>query len=489
MRSVSFFALLLMVIVSTNSAQAQVTSSWSAGKTANGEAIRKILQADPIHRTLPAYVNRTFRLPRPLPITYLENGKINASYSPSRHKITMSYDLGVYLYGLFKKNGSSDPAGQVRATMGFILLHEMGHALVGELALPQVGRGEDAADEFAALFGPKIVGDRGNTLAWNAAQWFRLMDKSAVDIKKLPFWDEHGLNTQRFYNILCNLYGSDPKRFSQAISPIVPYTRLRLAQQRYPKKMERWERLFSRHLVRANGKSLHRTFPLRQTPAKISLKTKKTGTLMTPVQLNRVRLIGALLARLNGTYKLPKNLTVVSQSTQLRRNHFLPITGQIVLSDSFLSDARAKLYKRYPAAQAQESYLALESFSVLQEFSKALIVDADLAITGELEDAAAELTIMTLVSDPELRKLARPMTRWFSLLSEQNVNVLKLQYWSESALDEQRYYDLLGYLYSADPQNSSFVKPLINAKRLRKMAWEYQKKRWAWGQLLKPYLR
>lgn len=483
--TVAFVSLLIFALSIT--AQAQVTSHWTVGKTANGEAIRKILQADPIHDALPDYVNKTFRLPRPLPITYLENGEINASYSPSQHKITMSYDLGVYLYGLFKKSGSTNPAAQVRATMGFILLHEMGHALIGELALPQVGRGENAADEFAALYGPKIVGDRGHSLALDAAHWFRLMDKSAVDIKKLAFWDEHDLDTQRYYKILCNLYGSDPARFQNTISPLVPYTRLRLAQERYPKKVERWERLFSSHLVQPNGRTLHIPFPARDKPAEISLSTDSEGVLMTPVQLNRVRMIRALLKRLNSTYRLPKNLTVLSQSTQLRRNHFLPFTGQIVLSENFLNDARAKLFARYPAAQAQETYLALEQFSVLQEFSKALISDADLAITGEMEDAAAELTIMTIVGDPELRKLARPMTRWFALLSEQHINVLTLQYWSESALDEQRYYDLLGYLYSADPKNSGFVVPLIDPDRLNKMRWEYQQKTRAWGELLRPY--
>ncbi|MGB2924306.1 MAG: DUF4344 domain-containing metallopeptidase [Limnothrix sp.] len=29
-------------------------------------------------------------------------------------------------------------------------------------------------------------------------------------IEDLPFWDEHALSSQRFYNTACLIYGSDP---------------------------------------------------------------------------------------------------------------------------------------------------------------------------------------------------------------------------------------------------------------------------------------
>ncbi len=130
---------------------------------------------------------------------------------------------------------------------------------------------------------------------------------------------------------------------------------------------------------------------------------------------------------------------------------------------------------------------ALESFSLLVEFSRALIEDCDLAITGEPEAAATELAIMMVVANPELRPLALPVSRWYETLAAETTSVLRVKYWSESALDGQAYYDLIGYLYSSDPVTYAPLGLKFDQRRRQKLAWEYQLKKRNWRRLLQPF--
>jgi len=207
---------------------------------------------------------------------------------------------------------------------------------------------------------------------------------------------------------------------------------------------------------------------------------------MSVTDLVRIRGFQEMIGYLNGTFRLPKNLFVNYRDTDVAMNLFLPLTGKIVLSRQFFDSAEKRLMGLNPQ-QRQETMRALEKVSLLQEFSRGLIADADLAITGEPEAAAAELTTLMIVSDPKLRPLAVPLSRWFDALAREKVNVLQLKYWSESALDQQSYYDLLGYLYCTDPSAYPQAARLIPAQRLQKMAWELPQKKLRWKRLLEPF--
>lgn len=470
-------------------AQPQVTSTWQPGTTPVGEAMRRLLRADPLHTTLPAYLNRTYVLPRDLPIVYCEHPKVNAWYSPNEHKITVSYKLVAFLLDFYRKRGVRDPERETQATLDFIILHELGHALIHELDLPVVGREEDAADEFATLIGLDALQDRGVGQAMSAAGWFRMMGSSEVKLKEMEFWDEHSMNSQRFYKILCFLYGSNPHGLGPYITPVVPYTRLRTATERYPKKVERWRRLLAAHTAQKSPYKLEKVVPDPAKPRTITFEPLPTGQLAPMDLLQRRANFQQMVTLLNNTFKIPKNLTLVSKMSGLQRNAFLPTVGYMVMSQEFFEGARERLLRHYTAAQTAETMAALERFSVLQEFAYALIADADLAITGEPEDAAAELAMVLVASQPTLRPIGKPLTRWYEALSAEKVNVLQLQYWSESALSQQRFYDLLGYLYVADPAHYGYVAQMIPKARLDKTAWEYQMKQRNWGRLLRPFWR
>lgn len=451
--------------------------------------MRVLLQRDPLHSELASYINRTYSLPRPLPIVYREDDKINAWYSPAQHRIVVSYKLVEFLLEFFRSKGVAQPERRTQATLDFILLHELGHALVHELDLPLVGREEDAADEFATLIGLDALKGSGTEQALVAADWFRLMGSSEVSLQNIEFWDEHSLNSQRFYKILCFLYGSDPQGLQSVVAPLVPYTRLRTALERYPQKVTRWRRLLSAHQTAPSRYRLEGLLPDPARPRSLTFEAPPAGRLLPLAELTRRANVADMVALLNNTFVLPKNLVVTLKKTELQRNAFLPLTGYIVLSQDFFDNAGVRLSRRLDAARTEKTLTALEKFSVLQEFALALITDADLAITGEPEDAAAELAMVLVASEPSLRPLGEAMTEWYRTLASERVNVLELKYWSESALDEQRFYDLLGYLYTADPKGYGYVTGIIPNDRLNKLAFEFRTKQNNWRRLLAPYWR
>jgi hypothetical protein len=451
-----------LLLVACATAQGKISPVWQNGTTPAGEAVRRLLSADPFHTRLPETLNGLLKLPRNLPVVYCQNGAINAWYSPNQHQVTVSYDLAIYMQRLVKSDELT------KDCLDFILMHEFGHALIHELDLPLVGSEEDAADEFATVVCAQALGVRGRQMAMNAAMFFSRMGDSETKLSKLHFYDEHSLNKQRYYRILANLHAAqaDP-----AIERIVPVTRLMEAKSRYAARVQHWNRLLSLHEKIAGGPPLQSVVvdPARKRHLTLMNEGTSSSRLSPMVDL------------LDKMFVLPKNLTVVERSTGLQKNLFLPLSGQIMMSREFFESARPKL------ANPQD-FRALEDFSLLQEFSLALITDCDLPFTGDVEDAAAELTAILVASSPKLQHLGSPMILWYSTLVKEHRNVLDLKYWSVSALDEQRFFQLLGYLYCQDPKLAPDAVKLIPAKRLKKFAHEYAQKRRNWARLLQPFM-
>jgi Putative metallopeptidase len=98
----------------------------------------------------------------------------------------------------------------VSGNMLFVLLHEMAHVSITQMGLPVLGRMEDAADTYAALRLIRSGSDFSHRVLTDAAEgWFMAdrRDQKAGD--KVAYYDEHGLNQQRAYQIVCLMVGFD----------------------------------------------------------------------------------------------------------------------------------------------------------------------------------------------------------------------------------------------------------------------------------------
>jgi hypothetical protein len=95
--------------------------------------------------------------------------------------------------------------------MLFVLMHETGHAAITEMGLPVLGRIEDT---FAALRLIRIGSDFSHSVLTQAAKgWFMADRRDRDSGDKVAFYDEHQLNQQRAYQIVCLMVGSDADKF------------------------------------------------------------------------------------------------------------------------------------------------------------------------------------------------------------------------------------------------------------------------------------
>jgi DNA-binding XRE family transcriptional regulator len=104
----------------------------------------------------------------------------------------------------------------VVGNMLFVGFHELGHGIIHELGLPVLGKEEDAADSFATIAMINMNTDFSNRVLVQAARGWFLMDRR--DRKQgdmLAFYDEHGLDKQRAYQIVCFMVGWDEDRFKE----------------------------------------------------------------------------------------------------------------------------------------------------------------------------------------------------------------------------------------------------------------------------------
>jgi putative metallopeptidase DUF4344 len=102
----------------------------------------------------------------------------------------------------------------VSGNMLFVLLHEMAHVAITQMGLPVLGKMEDAADTFAALRLIRVGSDFSRRVLTDAAEgWFMAdrRDRKAQD--EVAYYDEHGLNKQRAYQIVCLMVGFDGEKF------------------------------------------------------------------------------------------------------------------------------------------------------------------------------------------------------------------------------------------------------------------------------------
>ena len=131
----------------------------------------------------------------------------------------------------------------------FAVVHEVGHMLISELALPVLGREEDAADAFAVITGLKLgnaFSDR--VLTHSARGWFMSEARNKREQIKTIYYDEHGLDEQRAYNIVCLMVGSSPEKFAAlADKTKLPEERQGTCQGDYSNASWSWERVLTPH--------------------------------------------------------------------------------------------------------------------------------------------------------------------------------------------------------------------------------------------------
>jgi len=136
----------------------------------------------------------------------------------------------------------------------FAMAHEMGHGLINEMDMPVLGREEDAADSFAIVNALKMGSTFSERVLEEAAKGLALSAKhDKKEGNALAFYDEHGLDPQRAYNIVCFMYGSNPEKYKQlANNTKLPEERQKSCVYDYKNAAWSWDEMLKTHLRAAD---------------------------------------------------------------------------------------------------------------------------------------------------------------------------------------------------------------------------------------------
>ena len=248
--------------------------------------------------------------------------------------------LPLLLLPLLAQAQQGDPAAElsmdeVRFTVAnseFTLMHEMGHLLISELQLPVLGREEDAADQlgFMGLFLLQQEQHRDDFYAklMDVADYWRLEWQSAERSgTEIPVWDSHALDAQRFYNIACLAYGSDPDRLDWVLEVSgLPVERALYCPEEYAQASHavQW---FREHFGRSNERpARHRIRVIYDTPP---------GHLPGGTELlEKIRASGeleAVAAKASEAFELPRDLTLRMSTCGAPDAWFNRISGELTL--------------------------------------------------------------------------------------------------------------------------------------------------------------
>src|SRR5918911_1814036 len=225
--------------------------------------IEKVVKDSKLFDELIDISNQELILPVDLTVVFREcNGKdengekedpTNAWYSSKNHSITMCYGLVQQSEDLFKDDEKNEAELEeaVLNSTAWTFYHEMGHALIDIYQIAHTGKEEDAADELFTYILINEGGEAGERAALDGAENFYREASEDNDLNEEQFADVHSLDKQRFYNIICLVYGSDPKKYAsltEGKEAILPEGRAEGCEQEYERVTKAWGNILGPHL-------------------------------------------------------------------------------------------------------------------------------------------------------------------------------------------------------------------------------------------------
>lgn len=135
----------------------------------------------------------------------------------------------------------------------FTLYHEIGHMLVGELGIPVLGKEEDAADALATIM---LLTDDEDDDSYNAlvdasdGWYFNAVKSTGSGVEDFSYYDEHSLDIQRAYAMVCLMVGKDPEAFAQTAEAYdLDQDRVDGCAYTYAQAFSSWTSLLEPHAV------------------------------------------------------------------------------------------------------------------------------------------------------------------------------------------------------------------------------------------------
>ncbi|GEA60218.1 DUF4344 domain-containing metallopeptidase [Vibrio comitans] len=165
-----------------------------------------------VNETFISLVDELFPFKHPISVIYGSSSDDGPYYDPEIHTIYIPYVFVLEAKHYFSEHRSEPDANQGAVdTLMHTLLHEAGHALVEDNAIPVLGKEEDAVDNLASIVMLNYL-DEGQNATLNAADMFDYESESGGEYYDYAeYAGVHSFDLQRYFATLCLVYGSDPK--------------------------------------------------------------------------------------------------------------------------------------------------------------------------------------------------------------------------------------------------------------------------------------
>jgi len=250
----------------------------------------------------------------------------------------------------------------IAGNMLFVLLHEMAHVHVSEMGLPVLGREEDAADSYATLAMLRMGSEFSyNVLIQAAKGWFLSAERGRRRGDNLAFYDEHGLDEQRAYQIVCLMVGSDPARF-KALADFVkmPEERQESCQGDYSNAVYSWDLVLKAHR-RAAGQP--------KTAIETVYGDGHRALDMNVESFRSLRLLETIAERASEEFVWRKSFAIEMKTCGSSASHWSLSNRRLTicyeLAEEFVQLYRDDPVERKPMAQAAANELAQRNIRAL----------------------------------------------------------------------------------------------------------------------------
>jgi Putative metallopeptidase len=207
------------------------------------------------------------------------------------------------------------------------------------MGLPVLGRDEDAADSFAVVTMLKIGGAMSDDVLVDAATgWFLSALRDEKKGIKLEFYDAHGLDRQRAYEIVCLMVGSDPARFKTLADKIaMPEERQSTCQGDYSNASWSWNTLLKPHLRAANQP---------KTPITVTYGKADGDFAAIEKMFRAIRLLETVADQSSDEYVWRRPFTIEMATCGSAGGDWDAATQRVTLCYEFVADL-AMLYRQY----------------------------------------------------------------------------------------------------------------------------------------------
>lgn len=215
----------------------------------------------------------------------------------------------------------------VTANILGIFYHELGHALIDIMELPIFGQEEDAADVLSVFLIDALFDEEtAVSLAYDTAFGFQAeADEGGDDV---AWWDVHGPDQQRYYNLVCLFYGANPDEREDVAQDLgLPEERADYCPDEYDQAAGSWGAVMDELVAEGPGTSLALVVADADLPgADIMAQT-----------------LGEELAALNAELALPVELPVNVDSCGEANAFYDPQTREITMCTEFVAHLIAQV--------------------------------------------------------------------------------------------------------------------------------------------------